>query len=73
MKNFVQAWELHREHVRDVMSRLVILLLPWQTRYFIPGMTLGGYPWEQGRWSLYASMLGIMLVVALSWREIYSS
>ncbi len=36
-------------------------------------MTLGGYPWEQGRWSLYASMLGIMLVVALSWREIYSS
>lgn len=71
MKNVVQIWELLHKRVRDAVVCFVILLLPWQARYFVPGASLGGYPWEQGRWSLYVSMLGIALAAVLSWRDLW--
>lgn len=40
----------------DWLWRLSILSLPWQTRIFVEGPSLAGYPWEQGRMSIYASM-----------------
>lgn len=72
MKNIVQIWESLHKRVRDAVVCFVILLLPWQTRYFVPGASLGGYPWEQGRWSLYVSMLGIVLAAILSWRDLWA-
>ncbi len=45
--------------------RLAILSLPWQTRIFVEGPSLAGYPWEQGRISLYLSM-GLMVGYILS-------
>ena len=43
------------------MWRLALLFLPWQTRLFFDGPKLMGYPWEQGRISVYISMLFIVL------------
>ncbi len=49
--------------------RLAVLLLPWQTRAFLPSPEMGGLPWEQGRWSLYASMLVIGVASACRFFE----
>ncbi len=43
--------------------RLAILALPWQTRWFQEGPQIAGYPWEEGRISIYASQLLMLLVV----------
>ncbi|MCI0479364.1 O-antigen ligase family protein [Candidatus Uhrbacteria bacterium] len=47
-----------------VLWRVAILALPWQTRWFADA-SLAGWPWEQGRWSFYASWLVIMAAVAV--------
>jgi len=48
---------------------LSIFLLPWQTRWF-QGAKLGGWNWEQGSASVYASWLLIMSVVILGfWQK----
>lgn len=43
--------------------RLAILALPWQTRWFADA-SLAGWPWEQGRWSVYASWVLIAAAIA---------
>ncbi len=44
--------------------RLAILALPFQTRWFSDA-SLAGWPWEQGRWSVYASWILIVLAVVI--------
>lgn len=46
--------------------RATVLLLPWQTRWFAEGPKLAGFPWEEGRISIYASQLAIAGVFVLS-------
>ncbi|MBU1348653.1 hypothetical protein KJ781_01130, partial [Patescibacteria group bacterium] len=48
----------------SVCWRLTILVLPWQTRWF-GDASLVGWPWEQGRWSVYVSWLLIVATVIL--------
>ena len=43
----------------ELLWRLSILTLPFQTRWFHDA-SLAGWPWEQGRWSVYVSW-GLML------------
>ncbi|MFH1620612.1 MAG: O-antigen ligase family protein [Patescibacteria group bacterium] len=53
----------------EILWRLSIFLLPWQTRWF-QGAKLGGWNWEQGSASVYASWLLIMSVVILGfWQK----
>lgn len=47
--------------------RLGVLALPWQTRWFQEGVLVGGYPWEQGRISVYISWLILGAVVLCAW------
>ncbi|MBP9747875.1 O-antigen ligase family protein [Patescibacteria group bacterium] len=44
--------------------RLSLIVLPWQIRFFTEAL-IDGKPWEQGRLSLYASMLLMVAVIAL--------
>ena len=59
-----------REKITSVVARafpwtwrLAVLALPWQTRWFQEGPRIAGYPWEEGRISIYASQLLMLLVV----------
>lgn len=71
--------EALRRFARQVFPwawRLTILLLPWQTRWFAEGSKIAGFPWEEGRLSVYISQLAMLLVAFLallastkSWRE----
>ncbi len=45
-----------------VLWRLAVLSLPWQTRWFWDA-SLAGWPWEQGRVSLYVSWILIFLTI----------
>lgn len=47
--------------------RLAVLALPWQTRLFWEGPTIAGYPWEQGRISIYASWIVMLLAALIDW------
>lgn len=47
----------------DWVWRLSVLVLPWQTRWFHEGLSLGGYPWEQSRLSVYGVWVMMILVV----------
>jgi len=53
-----------RERSFEVSWRLAVLVLPWQTRWFSDA-SLGGWPWEQGRWSVYASWIPLVLTILL--------
>lgn len=55
-----------------IFWRLTIICLPWQTRWF-QDASLGGWPWEQGRWSVYASMLLIVvtILVGTEWKYLW--
>mgnify|MGYP001561578121 CR=1 FL=1 len=53
--------------VWPVLWRLAILVLPWQTRWFWEGPMVGGFPWEQGRVSVYASWLLLFLAMTCAW------
>ncbi len=66
MKPFVNDLRsaLTRLGVTGVLLRLTVLALPWQTRFFVEGPMRGGYAWEQGRWSLYASMIPMFALIA---------
>lgn len=48
----------------EIVWRLAILALPWQTRWFWDAQ-IGGWPWEQGRISLYVSWLPLLLSIIL--------
>lgn len=47
------------------MWKLAVLALPWQTRWFQEGPWIAGYPWEQGRISVYASWIPTLLVIGI--------
>jgi O-antigen ligase len=48
----------------ELAWRLAILTLPWQTRLFWDA-NLAGWPWEQGRASIYVSWLPLLATVIL--------
>ncbi len=48
----------------EILWRLAILALPWQTRWFADAQ-LAGWPWEQGRLSFYGSWILLIAVIAL--------
>lgn len=50
--------------LQDVSWHLAILLLPWQIRWFSEGPMVNGYPWEQGRISIYASWIPMLATMA---------
>lgn len=54
----------------NISWRAAILLLPWQTRFFWDAQ-LAGWPWEQGRISVYASWIPVIaaIVLGLSMQE----
>jgi len=45
-----------------------MLLLPWQTRWFWDA-SLAGWPWEQGRLSLYVSWAILFATIVVGWRQ----
>ncbi|MDO8584303.1 MAG: O-antigen ligase family protein [bacterium] len=49
-----------------VVWRAAIVLLPWQMRYFLEGPLVNGYPWEQGRVSVYAYSIVMVATVLLA-------
>lgn len=58
--------------MRTLFFWLTLLALPWQTRWFQEGPSLGEFPWEQGRISIYASwifMLSSFALRAISFRR----
>lgn len=57
---FLRTWTLV-----DWAWRGSLIWLPWQTRWFLEAPFLEGFPWEQGRISVYASMLPMLALVAL--------
>lgn len=48
----------------NISWRAAIVLLPWQTRVFWDAQ-LTGWPWEQGRISVYASWIPIVIAIVL--------
>jgi len=48
----------------EIVWRLAILTLPWQTRWFVDAQ-LVGWPWEQGRISIYVSWLPLIATIIL--------
>ncbi len=48
----------------DILWRLAILVLPWQTRWFADAQ-LAGWPWEQGRLSFYGSWILIVGAIVI--------
>ncbi|MFO0764583.1 MAG: O-antigen ligase family protein [Patescibacteria group bacterium] len=48
----------------------LMLVLPWQTRWFSDAGMVAGYPWEQGRLSIYASWLVLLAFILVSlWQK----
>ena len=67
MNTFVSDFvSKHKIDWYNVLIRLTILVLPWQTRYFAVAPMMGGAAWEQGRWSLYATMVMMVAVIFAS-------
>ncbi len=50
----------------ELSWRIALLLLPWQTRWFYD-QNLAGWPWEQGRWSVYFVWLPMLATLYLGW------
>ncbi|MDD5725823.1 MAG: O-antigen ligase family protein [Patescibacteria group bacterium] len=48
----------------EIVWRLAILTLPWQTRWFVDAQ-LVGWPWEQGRISIYIAWLPLVATIIL--------
>lgn len=66
MKRAVVTMIFSLERVRRYLFFLTIFALPWQTRWFQEGPSLGGFSWEQGRISLYVSWILIFLGAMLT-------
>src|SRR5690349_15713914 len=45
--------------------RLALLFLPWQTRWFLEGPSVNGFPWENGRISLYLSWIPLIVTIMI--------
>ncbi len=70
MLSFVLRMASLRDRITSVVTRafpwawrLAVVTLPWQTRWFQEGPQIAGYPWEEGRISIYASQLLMVFVV----------
>ena len=59
-------WRLDREKTIGVLWRVAVLLLPWQMRWFSEGPAVNGFPWEQGRVSVYASWFVIVATIIVT-------
>lgn len=57
---------ISQKQLFDISWRFSILALPWQTRWFSQA-SLGGWPWEQGSWSVYASWPFLLATIVLGW------
>ncbi|MBP7134065.1 O-antigen ligase family protein [Patescibacteria group bacterium] len=57
------TWSLSR--LRVWWAYVTLLILPLQTRLFWEGPSLGGFPWEQARFSIYLSWIFIATSVVL--------
>jgi O-antigen ligase len=55
----------HLSQIRRAVFWLTLFALPWQARWFQEGPLLGGFPWEQGRISMYVSWIFILFCVVL--------
>lgn len=55
-----------RLRIFDLLWRLAILAPPWQTRWFADA-TLTGWPWEQGRISMYVSWILLAVTIVFGW------
>lgn len=61
---------IREAHIRagrwsGILWRVAILVLPWQTRWFVERPLINGFSWEQGRTSVYASWILIAVVILL--------
>lgn len=57
-------------NVKRALFVLLMLALPWQTRWFSDAGLVAGYPWEQGRISVYVSWLILLAFVGMSlWQK----
>jgi hypothetical protein len=57
-------------NVKRALFILLMLVLPWQTRWFSDAGLLAGYPWEQGRISIYAFWLILLVCATVSlWQK----
>lgn len=63
---------LNLERTRELFFWLVLLALPLQTRWFQEGSSLGDYPWEQGRISIYASWVFVVICILLRLYKTFS-
>lgn len=60
----MKSWSWTWQNCFNIAWRATIFLLPWQTRWFRDAQ-LAGWPWEQGRVSVYASWFFICLTLWL--------
>ena len=51
--------------IRKWVALCSVVALPWQTRFVARERWLNGFPWEQGRWSFYATW--ILMLVLIAW------
>ncbi len=49
----------------NVLWRLSLLALPWQTRWILVPGSINGFQWEQGTMSLYGSQILLLLTIAV--------
>ncbi|MEI6511405.1 MAG: O-antigen ligase family protein [Candidatus Uhrbacteria bacterium] len=56
---------LSRTRLSNYLVLLILLVLPFQTRWIFNDLTIAGQPWEYGRMSLYAVEAMIMAASAL--------
>jgi O-antigen ligase len=62
------------EKIINYGAALFVLLLPWQTRWIFKEASLNGDVWEYGRFSLYASeilLLALLALAAVRWLIYY--
>ena len=67
-----KMWDilLKREHWFSWCWRIAVFLLPWQMRWFSDA-SLNGYPWEEGRWSVYGSWFFVVLTILLAGKPVW--
>jgi hypothetical protein len=58
------GWKNIQELAFQIFWRLAIIVLPWQTRWFFDA-SVAGWPWEQGRMSLYVSWFFILATIVI--------
>ncbi len=62
MASLLSVLRLIASRIAPFVWRFWLFLLPWQARWFMEGPLLGGWPWEQGRFSIYLSWVFTLLL-----------